>query len=74
MSVTRFTCSRCGESHHLPMSIAFEAPVYWHGIPEGERAHRAVLDEEICVIDDQHFFISRGATHRSLARPRPRDD
>jgi len=24
-----FTCSRCGEKHELPLSFAFEAPVYW---------------------------------------------
>jgi hypothetical protein len=52
-----FTCSRCGETHDLPMSFAFEAPVYWYGIPESERPLRAVLDEELCVIDKQHFFI-----------------
>jgi hypothetical protein len=39
------------------MSFAFEAPAYWYGIPEGERARRAVLDEELCTIDGRHFFI-----------------
>lgn len=57
MSDTRFTCSHCGESHDLPMSFVFEAPVYWYGLPEGDRPSRAVLDEELCVIDNQHFFI-----------------
>jgi hypothetical protein len=52
-----FTCSRCGETHDLPMSFALEAPVYWYGIPEDERPRRAVLDEELCAIDGQHFFI-----------------
>src|SRR5262249_11981608 len=36
---------------------AFEAPAYWYGIPEGERLRRANLDEEVCAIDRQHFFI-----------------
>ena len=57
MGVMCFTCSRCGDSHDQPLSIAFEAPVYWYGVPEGERPHRAVLDEELCVIDNQHFFM-----------------
>lgn len=57
MSDTRFTCSRCGQLHDLPMSIAFEAPVYWYGIPEAERPRRAVLDGELCVIDNHHYFI-----------------
>lgn len=52
-----FKCSRCGEVHDSPLSFAFEAPGYWYGIPEGERPHRAVLDEELCVIDNRHFFI-----------------
>ncbi len=57
MSDTRFTCSRCGESHDLPMSFVFGAPVYWYGIPEDERSYRALLDEDLCVIDNKHFFI-----------------
>ena len=52
-----FVCSRCGETHETPLSFAFEAPAYWYVIPESERGSRAVLDEEICVIDTQHFFI-----------------
>jgi hypothetical protein len=39
------------------MSFAFEAPVYWYGIPEAERPRRAVLDEELCSIDGRSFFI-----------------
>lgn len=52
-----FTCSRCGATHEVPMSFAFEAPVYWDEIPEDERSRRAVLDEELCAIDGRHFFI-----------------
>jgi hypothetical protein len=32
-----FTCSRCGEKHDLPLSFAFEAPVYSQ--PEDKRPH-----------------------------------
>lgn len=52
-----YVCSRCGEVHETPLSFAFEAPVYWYGIPEDERARRVVLDEELCVIDTKYFFI-----------------
>lgn len=52
-----FTCSRCGDTHDMPMSFAFEAPAYWYGLPEDERSRRVVLDEELCVIDNRHFFI-----------------
>src|SRR5262249_16458743 len=51
------TCSRCGETHDLPLSYAFEAPAYWYGIPEGERPRRAMLDEEWCAIDGRTYFI-----------------
>lgn len=52
-----FVCGQCGETHDLPLSIAFEAPVYWYEMPASERAQRVVLNEELCAIDRQHFFI-----------------
>jgi hypothetical protein len=51
-----FVCSPCGEVHETPLSFAFGAPVYWDGLPKDERARRAVLDDELCVIDKRHFF------------------
>jgi hypothetical protein len=51
------------------MSFAFEAPVYWYEMPETERPHRAVLDEELCTIDGRYFFIKaliRIPVHESL--------
>jgi hypothetical protein len=56
--MTGFACSCCGAWHdELPFSFHFEAPVHWYGIPEAERERRAALDGELCVIDDEHFFI-----------------
>jgi len=52
-----FVCSQCGETHDVPFSFALEAPVYYCGIPDAERSQRVVLDEKLCVIDGQHFFI-----------------
>jgi hypothetical protein len=52
-----FTCTRCGETHDIPMSFAFEAPIYWYGLPEGERSRGGVLDEELCIIDGRYYYI-----------------
>jgi hypothetical protein len=38
-------------------SYGFEAPVAWYDLPEAERDHRAMLAEEQCEIDSQHFFV-----------------
>ena len=52
-----YICSRCGATHDLPFSFAFEAPASWYGLAEGERPRRALLDEEVCAIDQQYVFI-----------------
>lgn len=53
-----FTCSCCGEWHtELPMSYGFDAPLYWHQIPEEERESRVQLSSDQCVLDDRHFFV-----------------
>jgi hypothetical protein len=53
-----YTCRRCGQYHaELPFHYGFGAPIYWYGIPEGERARRCVLSTDQCIIDEQHFFL-----------------
>jgi hypothetical protein len=53
-----FVCSRCGQTHpELPLCYGAEAPYYYYAIPEAERASRVLMDDELCVIDEQHFFI-----------------
>lgn len=54
----RYTCSRCGEVHDgLPFSYGADAPAYWYAIPEAERDGRAVLNDDLCAIDEEFFFI-----------------
>lgn len=56
--MTGFTCSTCGEYHpDLPMCFGPDAPAPWYAIPEGERAARAELTSDQCVIDGEHFFL-----------------
>ncbi len=58
MQESHFRCSRCGMIHEgPPLSYSFDAPIYWEGIPEGERPARGVLGEEQCIIDECHFFL-----------------
>ncbi len=40
------------------MSYGVAAPDFWYGIPEKERTRRTRLNPDICVVDDQYFFIA----------------
>ena len=53
-----FECSTCGESHDgLPMSFGAEAPYWYDVIAPEERAWRAELGSDQCVIDGEHYFV-----------------
>lgn len=53
-----FLCSVCGEKHAgLPLSYGADAPYYYDVIATEERAQRAEISSDQCVIDDEHFFV-----------------
>ncbi len=53
-----FQCATCGEWHdELPMCFGASAPELWFELPEDERATRADLTSDQCVIDGKHFFV-----------------
>ena len=56
-----FVCATCGKYHdELPMCFGVQAPALWYSIPEGERAARAELTSDQCVIEgieERHFFL-----------------
>ena len=53
-----YICTTCGNKHdELPLCFGSSAPALWYSIPEEERATRAELTSDQCVIDDQHFFV-----------------
>jgi hypothetical protein len=57
--MTGFMSKHCGKYHpELPLNFGCDAPVYYDEIPEKERASRALLLEDQCVIDGKHFFIA----------------
>lgn len=53
----RFRCATCGEIHEGLPDLAFDAPFYYSGIPQEERATRTLLSRDLCVIDDEDCFV-----------------
>lgn len=52
-----FTCACCGKAVNGLPDLAFAAPLHYAALPEAERATRARLDADFCVIDDAQRFI-----------------
>lgn len=53
-----FLCSRCGQHHaRLPLAYGPQAPVLYFDIPKEEREARCNLSSDICIIDQEYFFI-----------------
>lgn len=49
-------CRGCGERHDgLPFSYGSDAPAYWHDGLAGDES--SVLEQEICVIGGEHYFV-----------------
>lgn len=56
-----YFCKSCGKHHdELPMSYGSPMPDYCGDIPEEEQESRIEMNEEVCIVDEEHFFI-RGA-------------
>jgi hypothetical protein len=53
-----YTCEICGQFHdELPMVIAYKHPADYFGVPPGDLATRVKYTEDVCMIDEQAFFI-----------------
>jgi hypothetical protein len=52
-----WACSVCEKIHRGLPAIAFGAPAHYYGIPKEERAERAKLNEDFCVIGDEAFYV-----------------
>jgi hypothetical protein len=53
-----FYCSNCGMYHHdVPMSYGSDAPMLYFLIPEEERADKAALTADQCIIYDKRYYI-----------------
>ena len=53
----RFKCASCDEWHEGMPSFGANAPLYFYGIPPDEREARCFLTTDICVVDQEHFFV-----------------
>jgi hypothetical protein len=53
-----YTCNCCGDyKDELPTSYGTIAPVYYDFAPSEERVKRFELDDDLCIMDNEHFFI-----------------
>jgi hypothetical protein len=53
-----YICRTCGQRHEgLPTVYGPDAPALLDTIPVAERETRTEINDDLCVIDDQHYFI-----------------
>ncbi len=53
-----FKCSCCGEFHEdLPLDYGARFPAYYFEVPAEEREERILVNDDICVVDNEFFFI-----------------
>src|SRR5262245_33966975 len=52
-----YQCETCGAVHEGIPDIGLRWPDPYFGIPESERAARVWGSVDVCVIDDEDFFI-----------------
>jgi hypothetical protein len=55
--VLKYTCGTCGEVHEGLPDYGFDAPIYYDWVPDGGRGQRCSLSSDLCVIDDEQFFV-----------------
>jgi hypothetical protein len=52
-----YTCSCCGRVYEeLPLCFGSDYPDYYFSVPPDERERRIELNENLCVVDEHHFF------------------
>lgn len=53
-----YLCGCCGKYHNeLPMSYVSPVPDYCYDLPSEEQESRIEMNEDLCIIDDEYFFI-----------------
>lgn len=53
----RFDCAMCGSVHEGIPCFAWDFPAQYLAVPEAERAARVHLTDDVCVIDEEWFFV-----------------
>jgi hypothetical protein len=53
-----WTCRCCEQQFNtLPTSYGAIAPLNWFALPKDQRAARAKLDSDICIIDNREWYV-----------------
>lgn len=52
-----YVCTCCGQTHDGLPDLAFDQPAYARDVPENERETRVQLGTDLCVVDDEFYFI-----------------
>lgn len=53
----RFKCTNCNAWHEGVPGWGYPFPMTYFEVPESERAERCFLSEDLCVVDDEHFYV-----------------
>jgi hypothetical protein len=53
----RFKCGTCDEWHYGIPALSASAPDYYYSIPVDEREERCRLNSDVCLVDNEFFFI-----------------
>ena len=52
-----FKCQQCGDEHELVLCFGIDKPSYYFSIPKDEVERRVVINDDLCIIDQSHYFI-----------------
>ncbi|WP_044000852.1 DUF2199 domain-containing protein [Hymenobacter swuensis] len=52
-----YQCACCGRTHEELPDIGSAMPYMIHDVSEEERQDRVVLTADMCILDDEHYFI-----------------
>jgi len=52
-----YTCACCGEVHEDLPDLSYDRPSYAAEVPDEEFEKRVKLNEDLCVVDDEYYFI-----------------
>lgn len=53
----RYRCPSCAEIHAGFPALAYQLPDAIFALDDKERAQRAVISSDLCILDDKHYFV-----------------
>lgn len=53
----QFECASCGRTHEGIPCFGWDFPAQYLAVPEHERSTRVHLTDDVCVIDEEWFFV-----------------